>query len=710
MPELFPYLPERIAGLEKLAENLWWSWNPPARMLFKRLNRLAWKESGHNPDKMLRELPAQYLERAAADSDYLRHYDLVMWRFHQETRPVSCSELGVMSDSSRQSIAYFSAEYGLHHSLPFYAGGLGFLAGDHLKECSDLGVPLVGMGFMYPSGYLLQRINEQGRQEDVAQTLDREAAAISRVYDTQGKQMMVQVPLIHPQIQVAVWSIDVGRTRLYLMDTDIAENASRDREIGGRLYSGDLETRLRQEIILGLGGMEVLKALGRRHFVIHCNEGHPAFALLSRLQELVAQGRSFDQAAGQVRASSIFTTHTPVPAGHDIFPVQLMDKYFTAYWPTLGLDRERFLQLGDHGDDGQPGFNMTALALRLCRHCNGVSQEHGRVARRMWQPLWPDRSEDDVPIAHVTNGVHLPTWISPKMRILFDQYLGRQWRDHPERSEIWEFVREIPEEELWQTHYWQKIKLIDAMRAKVRRRRTRDQAGAHLVQAGGTLLDPSVLTLGFGRRFATYKRAGLILSDPVRLKKLLTDPWTPLQIIFSGKAHPADEPGKKVLQQVYQACLNPEFGGRIAFLENYDEQFAQYMLHGVDVWLNNPVPPMEASGTSGMKAAVNGVPHLSIPDGWWLEGFNKKNGWVFGKKEAMDDRGAADAAELYEVLETQIIPLYYDVSENGIPQGWVRVMQEAIRSNAPKFSSRRMVKEYLETLYTPALAAKVREG
>ncbi|MFW6054693.1 MAG: alpha-glucan family phosphorylase [Thermodesulfobacteriota bacterium] len=706
---LFPHLPKRLAGLEDLAENLWWSWQPAARMLFKRLNRPAWKDSGHNPDKMLRGLPVRYLEKAASDPDYLRHYDLVMWRFQQETGPASCRELGVMSDASSQSIAYFSAEYGLHHSLPFYAGGLGFLAGDHLKECSDLGVPLLGVGFMYPRGYLLQRISENGWQEDVAQGLDREAATISKVLDSQENQMIVSVPLIQPKLNVAVWSIEVGRTRLYLLDTDIEQNEHRDREICGRLYVGDPEIRLRQEIILGLGGMEVLKALGRRQFVIHLNEGHPAFALLSKVHDLVAQGRSFDEAAKQVHAASIFTTHTPVPAGHDIFSRELIKRYFSSYWPSLGLDQDGFLELGEHRQSPQSGFNMTALALRLCGHCNGVSQEHGRVTRQMWQSLWPDLREHEVPISHVTNGVHLPTWISPKMRLLFDKYLETDWVNNPDMSIIWEFVDEIPDEELWQTHYWQKIKLIDAMRAKVRRRRSRDRAGSNLVLAGGTLLDPSILTIGFGRRFATYKRAGLILSDLKRLKKLVANPWTPLQIIFSGKAHPADEPGKKILQQVFTACLDPELGGRIAFLENYDEQFAQYMLHGVDVWLNNPVPPMEASGTSGMKAALNGVPHLSILDGWWLEGYNGTNGWAFGRESAEGNRDVLDAADLYDVLEKEIVPLYYDVSENGVPHGWVRVMKEAIKSNAPRFSSRRMVKEYIEKLYAPAMAMATRD-
>lgn len=699
----YPGLPERLAGLGAIAENLWWSWHPEGRMLFKMLDRQTWKESGHNPDKMLKELPGQFFESAAADPEYLRHYDLVLSRFAKDIEQGGCPYLEGVSDPFTHTIAYFSAEYGLHHSLPFYAGGLGFLAGDYIKECSDLGAPLVAVGFMYPEGYVLQRIRDDGWQESVDQMLDRDAASISRVLDQGGKQILVQVPFIAPAIHVAVWKVSVGQVPLYLLDTDIESNDPANREISARLYTGDLEQRLRQEIVLGVGGSEVLDALGIRHSVLHLNEGHAAFALLERIRDLKEEGMSFEEAARRVKDTSVFTTHTPVPAGHDVFPFPLMEKYFRSYWSSLGLDREGFFQLGMHPMEPDAGFNMTALALRMSGYCNGVSKRHGEVARRMWQSLWPDAPEEKIPIDYVTNGVHLPTWIEPKIGLLFNKYLGPDWMKDHDNPFAWELVEEIPDDELWRTHYWLKIKLIDAIRERARQRWTDGKGGPTIALAGGTMLDPSVLTLGFARRFATYKRADLIFSDLERLKRLLNDRWRPIQIIFAGKAHPADDPAKRILQRIFNAARNPEMGGRIGFLEDYGEQYAQYMVHGVDVWLNNPMPPMEASGTSGMKAALNGIPHLSIMDGWWIEGFNGKNGWAFGEENSGDDRDPADAEALYEILERDIIPLFYKVSEDGVPHDWVRVMKDSIKSAAPRFSARRMVKEYIEKFYTKAL-------
>jgi starch phosphorylase len=399
----------------------------------------------------------------------------------------------------------------------------------------------------------------------------------------------------------------------------------------------------------------------------------------------------------------VFTTHTPVPAGHDVFPFELIDKYFSPYCQTWGLNRDIFLQLGVNPKEPNAGFNMTAFALRLSGYCNGVSRRHGEVARRMWQPLWPEVSEQNVPIDHVTNGVHVPTWIEPKMELLFNTYLGPTWLADHDNEALWELIDEIPDEKLWKTHYWLKIKLIDAIRERIRQRWTRDHINLSVVRAGGTLLDHSVLTLGFARRFATYKRADLIFYDLERLKKLLNDRWRPIQIIFAGKAHPADDPGKRILQRIFNAALDPALGGRIAIVEDYGEQLAQYMVHGVDVWLNNPLPPLEASGTSGMKAALNGLPHLSIMDGWWMEGFNGKNGWTFGQEEVSGNRDEADAEAIYEILEKEIIPLYYTVSDDGIPHGWVKVMKESIKSNGPKFSARRMAKEYIKKFYARAL-------
>jgi starch phosphorylase len=699
----FPNLPERLNGLGEIAENLWWSWHPAARMLFKSLHRQGWKESGHNPDKMLKELPKEVLESAANDPDYLRHYDAVLSKFQKEIMEEECRLLETAIHPDTPLIAYFSAEYGLHRSLPFYAGGLGFLAGDYLKECSDLRIPLVAIGFMYPEGYIHQIVNGDGWQESRDEILDREAASISKVIKEGGEQVVVKVPLIEPPIYVAVWKVCVGRVHLYLMDTDIEMNDPLNRDISARLYSGDIEQRIRQEIVLGIGGSEVLEALGIRHSVLHLNEGHPAFALLEGIRGYVRGGMQYEEAAEKIRRTTVFTTHTPVPAGHDVFPVSLMEKYFSSYWPSLGLEHDAFLRLGIHPNDPQAGFNMTAFALRMSGYSNAVSKRHGEVTRRMWQGLWPDLSEDNMPIGHVTNGVHVPTWVEPKMELLFNKYLGSGWLEDHDDSHLWQLIEEIPDDELWRTHYWLKIKLIDAMRDRARRRWAEDRVSPSVSLAGGAMLDPSVLTIGFARRFAVYKRADLIFNDLERLKRLLNDRWRPIQIIFAGKAHPADDPGKRILQRIFNLARDPEMGGRIAFVEDYGELLAQYLVHGVDVWLNNPIPPLEASGTSGMKAAINGVPHLSIMDGWWIEGFTGENGWAFGHEEVNGSRDQADAEAIYRILEQEILPLYYRVSENGTPHGWVRFMKESIKSTAATFSARRMVKEYVEKFYVKAL-------
>jgi starch phosphorylase len=700
--KVFPNLPPRVRGLEELAGNLWWSWPPNIRMVFKMLDRQGWKDSGHNPVKMLRELPGHILESAATDTAYLQSYDEVMSQFLKDTEEACCL-VNNAPDPKIHPIAYFSAEYGLHHSLPFYAGGLGFLAGDYLKECSDLKVPLVAVGFMYPEGYVRQRIREDGWQENVGQTLDRDVASISRVLTEDGEQVVVKVPLIEPPIYVGVWMIAVGLVSLYLMDTDMEINDPWNRGICSRLYGGDIEQRLRQEIVLGIGGSEVLETLGIKHSVLHLNEGHAAFAILERIRDLIEQGMGYEEAAQKVKSTTVFTTHTPLAAGHDVFPFQLIEKYFYSYWPSLGLDHDAFLQLGVCPESPNAGFNMTAFALRMAAYRNAVSKRHAEVTRRMWQSLWPDLPEERVPIDYVTNGVHVPTWVEPKMEILFNKYLGPDWLKNHDDPLTWELIDQIPDDELWKTHYWLKIKLIDAIRERSRRRWANDRSGPSIVLAGGTLLDPSVLTIGFARRFATYKRADLIFFDMPRLKQLLNDRWRPIQIIFAGKAHPADDPGKRILQKVFNAALDPELGGRIAFLEDYGEQFAQYMVHGVDIWLNNPLPPMEASGTSGMKAALNGVPHLSIMDGWWIEGFTGKNGWAFGQEEVKGNRDDSDAEAIYRIIEEELIPLYYKVSGQGVPNGWVKVMKESIKSNASRFSARRMVKEYIEKFYVSAL-------
>ncbi len=694
-----PVMPERIAGLGELAYNLWWSWHPAARMVFKTLDRVAWKESGHNPVKMLKELPPGTLEAAAQEPDYCHHVDAVLARFRREIAAKKGCFYEDATEPEPLPIAYFSAEYGLHHSLPFYAGGLGFLAGDHLKECSDLGVPLVAVGFIYPEGYLRQKIRVDGWQDGVDERLDKNLAAITMVLNETGAPLVVKVPFIEPPLHVAVRQVMVGKIPLYLMDTDIEMNDPWNRGITSHLYAGDIEQRLRQEIVLGIGGKEVLNALGIKHSALHLNEGHPAFVVLERIRERVAEGMGFAEAAERVRATTVFTTHTPVPAGHDVFPFSLMDKYFGGYYPLLGIDRDAFLQLGITPGQPEAGFNMTAFALRMAAYRNGVSRKHGEVARKMWQVLWPEaKDEKDVPIDSITNGIHVPTWIEPKMELLFNKYLGPDWLADHDNEAAWGLVDDIPARELWELHHWLKVKLLNFIRAQMHRRWIENNVNPLNIIAGGALLDPMALTIGFARRFTGYKRAALIFHDLERLKNLLKNRWRPIQFIFAGKAHPSDDEGKRIIQQVFSLAIDPQMGGKIALVENYDEMLAQYLVHGVDVWLNNPLPPLEASGTSGMKASLNGVPHLSILDGWWVEGFNGKNGWAFTGK---DD--AADADALYGLLEKEIVPLYYKRDEKGVPRAWVEVMKAAIKSTAPAFSARRMAKEYIEKYYRQAL-------
>ena len=564
------------------------------------------------------------------------------------------------------------------------------------------------MGFVYPDGYLRQKIRADGWQEGADETLDRDAAPITRVLDDQGKQLVVQVPFISPPIHVAVWKVRVGRIPLYLMDTALEINDPAIRLISDHLYISDPEERLLQEIVLGLGGSEMLRALGIQHAILHMNEGHPAFALLERIRERLQAGMDYETAVRQVRATSVFTTHTPVAAGNDVFPFDLMDKHFGNYHQQLGLSREEFLKLGADPLDANAGFNMTALALRLSAYSNGVSKKHGEVARRMWQPLWPDKPVDQIPIDYVTNGVHVPTWLDPKMELLLNKYLEPDWLTRHDDPKTWEAVDKIPDQELWQVHCGLKVKLIDHIREAVRQRWVEERAD-YIVPAGGTLLDPTALTLGFARRFATYKRADLIFFNLERLEKILNNPWRPVQFIFAGKAHPSDDPGKRILQRIFNFARDQRFGGRIAFVEDYGEQLAQYLVHGVDAWLNNPLPPLEACGTSGMKASLNGVPHLSILDGWWPEGFTGDNGWAFGG-EANNNRDAEDAEAIYRILEEKLVPSFYRLDDEGTPREWVKYLKSAMKSTSANFSARRMVKQYSMKFYQPALKSSESEN
>lgn len=683
---------------------------PRARTLFRDLDPTLWHLTKHNPVKLLQEIKPDRLLAMGKDPAFVRRYSAVLKAYDEYMGTRNSWFASKYPAWPEATIAYFSAEFGLHSSIPMYSGGLGILAGDHCKEASDLGIPLVGLGFMYPQGYFRQRLNPDGWQETEYELFNRQESPIRHALTPTGTPCQVQVETGPRTVHASVWQIWVGRVRLYLLDTDVPENDPEDRELSARLYGGDQEIRLRQEIVLGIGGVRAVRALGLTPAVWHANEGHSAFQSLERIRELMQAGHDYEQAASLVRESTVFTTHTPVPAGHDVFPHYLIDKYFGAYWEQLGLTREAFLALGDHPSSERPGFNMTALAIRMSNHVNGVSREHGRVSRQMWQSLWPQVHEDEVPIRTITNGIHTPTWVAGEVHHLFCKYLGPDWVDRSDDPAIWHRVADIPDEELWTIRQELKRKLRRLMRERARVRWMERPHEWSQVLAEGVLLDPSALTLGFARRFATYKRATLLFSQLHRLKPLLLDPWRPVQIIFAGKAHPADDPAHEFIRQVYSYCKDHTLGGRISFLEDYDMHVAKHMVQGVDVWLNTPRQPLEACGTSGQKAALNGVANLSVLDGWWKEGYDGANGWAIPTPADFSDPQAQDthdAEHLYRILEEQVIPLYYTRDRDGIPRGWIQVIKDSIRTVAPQFCARRMVKEYMELSYAPASSASI---
>lgn len=703
-------LPEKINRLEEIAYNLWWSWTPEARGLFRRLDYPLWRKTLHNPVQMLQEISPQKLEAATEDGAFMRQYNKVTLQYDAEMKNGRSWFHTTFPQHTDKTIAYFSFEFGLHSSLPIYSGGLGILSGDHAKEASDLGLPFVGVGFMYPQGYFRQRIPSHGWQEAVYQQLDMGKAPVKPVHLEDGSELRVSVTLSGREVHAKVWHVQVGRNPLYLLDTDVDENDPWDRELSARLYSGDSETRIRQEIVLGIGGVRVLRALNINPDVWHMNEGHSAFLTLECIREKVATGMSFEEARKVVRTESVFTTHTPVPAGHDAFSFHIVEKYFNGYWDQLGLSREAFLSLGEHQETWGVAFNMTVLALRLSAQANGVSKLHGKVSREMWTEVYPGKSAEDIPITSITNGIHIPTWVAGEMHYIFDKYLGPDWRENRDNSTLWQRIAEVPDDELWHTHLALKRKLVSFLRERVRRRWIDGRNDPTQVLTNGTLLDPEALTIGFARRFATYKRATLIFRNLDRLQRILLDTHRPVQIIFAGKAHPADDPGKSLIQQIYNLAKHNQLGGRVAFVEDYDMHMARYLKQGVDLWLNTPRRPREASGTSGMKASLNGIPNFSILDGWWVEGYNGANGWAIGDETTFDDENAQDdydANSLYQTLEDEIVPLFYNRDRDNVPRGWAEIMREAIRSTAPVFSTHRMVKEYTENMYVPAIEKNV---
>jgi starch phosphorylase len=705
-----PALPDRLRRLPDLAGDLWWTWNTQAREVFRKLDYPLWRQTAHNPVLMLRLVSPDLLTRAAGDPAFLKVYDAAL-----EALDRACSAHDTWwlrrHPQPHGPIAYFSAEFALHQSLPIYAGGLGVLAGDHCKEASDLGIPLIGVGFMYPQGYFHQTVSPEGWQQEIYERLNWTVAPIERAVMSDGQPCIIAVPLGNRSVLVSIWEVRLGRVKLYLLDTDLEENAPWDRELTARLYGGDREMRVQQEIVLGIGGVRALKAMGHRPVAWHLNEGHAAFVVLQRIRDLIETGDSFESALEDVRRTTIFTTHTPVPAGHDAFPFNLVETHLSGAWGTLGAYRDAFLALGHYDNGSGPLFNMTALALRTSNFVNGVSQLHGHVTREMWGPIWPGVPSDQRPVRAITNGIHLPTWLSAEMTALFDAWFPSGWHERPDEAAVWEAVMSIPDEKLWEARQALRTYVFAFIRERARQHWKQDHVSAARVVASGTLLDPNALTLGFARRFTGYKRSELIFRNPERLVGILTATRRPVQIVFAGKAHPADETGKHLLQQVYRRAVDPMFGGRIAFVDDYDLHVAHFLVQGCDVWLNNPRKPLEASGTSGMKASINGVPHLSIGDGWWAEGFTGANGWLIeGRPQGTDAEviDAADADALYELLERDVVPTFYDRDAQGIPRRWLATVRQAILTVSPRFCARRMVKEYAEEMYTRAMREAVK--
>lgn len=699
-------LPKQISRLHELSYNLWWTWHPEAARLFGRLDYELWERLGHNPIRLLREIERARLKQAASDKEYQKLYKTVFADFDSYFSDSNTWTHRTHPEFDSRPVAYFSMEFGLHETLPIYSGGLGVLAGDHLKEASDLGLPLTAVGFMYAQGYFSQRISEDGWQEALNNMLVLEDLPVLPVLDKDGERITVEVELTDRKINVQIWEARVGRVPLYLLDSNVEGNSEMDRLLTARLYWSDLDRRVMQEVLLGIGGVRALRTLGYNPAVWHMNEGHAAFLTLERARELVAGGASFEDAIAKTRGQNVFTTHTPVPAGNDEFPLWLIEKYLGGIYPQLNLTREQFFDIAKHQKGHSESFSMGILALRNSDGRNAVSELHGEVSRKMWNFLWADKAEKDVPITYVTNGVHTANWMARRLTNLFIKHLGSDWYDHLDDPEFWSHVDEIPDAELWAVRLHLKRKLAFYLRERVRERWT--HGGFHPVQvvSSGVLINPYALTIGFARRFATYKRASLVMRDVERLLNIVNKPNMPVQILFAGKAHPADEPGKQLIQQVYRTVKKAETGGRIVFLEDYDMNLARYLVQGVDVWMNTPRRPLEASGTSGMKAALNGALNFSVLDGWWREAYNGKNGWSIGRDEQIensDEQDAEDAESLYSTLENEIIPLYYDRDPKEISHEWIARVKDNLKTNIPQFSTRRMVKQYVENLYVKAL-------
>ncbi|MGC8765508.1 MAG: alpha-glucan family phosphorylase [Brevinematia bacterium] len=705
-----PSLPSSISRLKEIAFNLWWVWNYSAQRLFIEIDPILWERVYHNPVKFLLEIDQNSLQKASENKSYLSLYEKVISSFDNYINSKDTWFSRNFPECKDKLVAYFSAEYGFHESLPIYSGGLGVLAGDHIKSASDIGVPLVGVGLLYKQGYFNQRINSEGWQEAVYYNLDFNQLPLQKVFKD-GKPVQIYVDLPGRKVYANIWKVKVGRIEVILLDTNTPENRPEDRWFTSQLYGGDQEMRITQEIFLGMGGVKALKELGYKPDVWHMNEGHSVFSGLERIKNLVLEeGLSFNEALSYIRTNTVFTTHTPVPAGNDAFPLQLQAKYFKNYWESVKINENEFMELGREIDPhGYQIFSLTVLALKLAGRANGVSELHGHVSRKLWQKVWEHLPAEENPITHITNGVHTESWIAPEISELFDRYLGHNWRDNLNNPEYFKKIDEIPDDELWAAHQKLKRRMIEFVRKRAKEEWIRHGVSyVEIEDQLGELLKPDILTIGFARRFATYKRAVLIFKNIERIKKILNNPEMPVQIVFSGKAHPKDTPGQQFIKQIFDLAKEDGFKGKIFFVEDYDLNVARYLIQGVDIWLNNPRRPLEASGTSGQKGPVNGVINFSVLDGWWREAYFKNSlaGWSIGRDVDYPDselQDKEDALDIYSKLEKEIVPLFYERDGRGIPSGWIKRMKESMKTVIPNFSTDRMVKEYTTKMYVPAM-------
>ncbi|MBI5725915.1 MAG: alpha-glucan family phosphorylase [Planctomycetes bacterium] len=702
-----PSLPDQLKPLLEIVRNLWWCWQGDAQDLFRRLAPDEWKTTYHNPAAMLGMISQQRLIDMASDEGFLTH----MQRVHRDLKSYMANQgwwIKTFGGDMTPQVAYFCAEFGISESLPIYAGGLGMLAGDHLKSASELGVPLVGVGLLYQQGYFRQRLNADGWQLELFPRNDFHNMSIQPARNADGAPLIIQVEMPQP-VKALVWHSQIGRVSLYLLDTNVADNSPEDRQITAQLYGGDQEMRIRQEIVLGIGGVRMLAAMGIAPKAFHMNEGHAAFMALERIRTLMNEcGIPFNVAREAVIASTIFTTHTPVPAGNDAFAPWMIDKYFSNYWGQLGLSRDDFLALGrqQSGNKDEP-MNLTVLALRLSSFRNGVSKLHGEVSRKLWANVWPGLPLGDVPITSITNGVHVRSWISHDLATLYERYLGPNWHEKPADIQAWKAIDHIPNTELWRTHERRRERLVAFARQRLLAQLTKRGGSAAEMAAAEEVLDPEALTIGFARRFATYKRANLILSDLERLDKILNNPRLRVQIIFAGKAHPRDNPGKDLVRQIIHTARLEQFRRSLVFIEDYDMNVARYLVQGVDVWLNTPLRPMEASGTSGMKVAANGGLNLSVLDGWWDEGYDTEVGWAIGSGESYEDldyQNTVESHALYDLLEKEVVPIFYDRGHDKLPRRWIARMKACMSRLAPVYNTNRMVMQYSQQAYAPAAA------